>query len=295
MAECLCPALREVLLANVVLNPHLCQQLLEGPTALDTHAHNSANPLEHIPVRPFFTEVCHVLLQWDRGGRFPIVLERLDHLPELPEVAELEERIATLSPDVQALVRLWASGGNILTSVHSVLEKLGVEGVLRCLRLRRTFATLDAVCNHRCFPIDKAWLVDSFRAVHSGNLTAGARALAKHCHRVSSSAFWGGELKGSEAAKNAQAEAILQKLLANAAWLNIHMLPHGSPCFEVRTQEGYGARWVYVAARECSLADTDAHEEHESASLRSPRRWAVLFRGFLEPQMPDGHDVGWRH
>lgn len=43
---------------------------------------------------------------------------------------------------------------------------------------------------------------------------------------------------------------------------------HFSKVFEVRTAEGYGARW---------LADGSD------------------FRGFLEPQMQDGHAKGWRH
>ena len=37
---------------------------------------------------------------------------------------------------------------------------------------------------------------------------------------------------------------------------------------EIRTIEGYGVRWL--------------HDGSE-------------FRGFLEPQMEDGHSVGWRH
>lgn len=37
---------------------------------------------------------------------------------------------------------------------------------------------------------------------------------------------------------------------------------------EIRTIEGYGVRWL--------------HDGTE-------------FRGFLEPQMEDGHEVGWRH
>ena len=42
----------------------------------------------------------------------------------------------------------------------------------------------------------------------------------------------------------------------------------GGQVLEVRTADGYGAQWSADGA---------------------------AFRGFLEPQMPDGHAVGWRH
>jgi hypothetical protein len=60
----------------------------------------------------------------------------------------------------------------------------------------------------------------------------------------------------------------LKRILRDAAWLNIHMLPHNKVMFEVRTLNGYGVRW--------SLPQ-------------------VKFRGFLEPQMEDGHEKGWIH
>ena len=43
---------------------------------------------------------------------------------------------------------------------------------------------------------------------------------------------------------------------------------HDVRVIEVRTMEGYGVRW-----------------KHDGSE----------FRGFLEPQMTDGHTVGWRH
>ena len=58
------------------------------------------------------------------------------------------------------------------------------------------------------------------------------------------------------------------RLLDNASWTNCHMLPHGVEVFEVRVAQGYGARWS---------AD------------------GLVFRGFLEPVMADGHRLGWRH
>jgi hypothetical protein len=58
---------------------------------------------------------------------------------------------------------------------------------------------------------------------------------------------------------------VLNRILEDATWINIHSLPHDIKVLEVRTREGYGARW-----------------------FQNP----LEFRGFLEPQMPNGHQTG---
>lgn len=57
------------------------------------------------------------------------------------------------------------------------------------------------------------------------------------------------------------------KLIMECQWINIHQLPGDLPIIELRIKEGYGIRW----------------------QLNS------LFRGFLEPQIPNGHEIGWKH
>lgn len=68
---------------------------------------------------------------------------------------------------------------------------------------------------------------------------------------------------------------MLQRVLRGATWSNIHTLPRedGSSLwvFETREGAGHGARW----------------------ELLPDGRY--FFRGFLEPQMEDGHERGWRH
>jgi len=44
-------------------------------------------------------------------------------------------------------------------------------------------------------------------------------------------------------------------------------LPGDLPIIEIRVKEGYGMRWQLDG----------------------------FFRGFLEPQMPNGHENGWKH
>jgi len=150
-----------------------------------------------------------------------------------------------------------------------LLRLLGVEGLRRCLGLRTTAGTIADV-----LPPCLSQLVASFRrrnsedATCSALLTAGARALAKHCKR-SRDGWWGDGLSGTEEQKNRRADDKLVEIIGNPAWENVHALPHDVVVYEVRNHQGYGARW------ECTPP--------------------FKFRGFLEPQMEDGHSVGWVH
>ncbi|KAI9026494.1 hypothetical protein CLU79DRAFT_833388 [Phycomyces nitens] len=103
----------------------------------------------------------------------------------------------------------------------------------------------------------------------TNQLTVGARALSKHSHRDTQNKFWG-VCTGTEKAKNEHANSVLANILCDSVWSNLHMLPHAKVVYEIRQSLGYGARWV--------LDDG---------------KW--LFRGFLEPQMEEGHSVGWVH
>lgn len=118
-------------------------------------------------------------------------------------------------------------------------------------------------------PPSRKLLLASFTAKHSPNseLTVGARDLAKHFHRDKSDSWWG-NCSGSEAEKNRHALQIMQNVLDNAVWINIYWLPHDVFIIKARQDQGYGLRWSADGSN---------------------------FRGFLEPQMIDGHEVGWRH
>ena len=93
----------------------------------------------------------------------------------------------------------------------------------------------------------------------------GARALCKHAHR-STEGFWG-KVSGKEKHKNELAEKVLQQILDECVWVNLHILPHEQVIVEIRIAKGYGARWT---------ADGG-------------------FRGFLEPLIEGGHEKKWRH
>ena len=108
-------------------------------------------------------------------------------------------------------------------------------------------------------------------------LSVAARARAKHAHRGQQEQFFG-VVRGSAETQNLAAHEIIVRLLQEAVWINIHTFGGtGTPCLEVRVVSGYGARWT---------ADW---------SLDPANPTSVEFRGFLEPQMEDGHEKSWKH
>ena len=81
--------------------------------------------------------------------------------------------------------------------------------------------------------------------------------------------------------QNIVAEEILIRVINEAVWINCHVFGgvDDLPVLEVRVESGYGARWSLH--RQDKDSDCDKSE--------------VTFRGFLEPQMEDGHKWHWRH
>ncbi|CAG8702897.1 22411_t:CDS:2 [Gigaspora margarita] len=131
------------------------------------------------------------------------------------------------------------------------------------------------------------------RASISNILTVGAKAFSKHCHRDTSGSFWG-VCNGSEKQKNEQANRALAKILTNAAWINLHSLPHDTRVFEVRNPDGYGARWE-IRESQCQQLQSQMDSNSIANSVNNNDGTNIMFRGFLEPQMKDGHSKGWVH
>ncbi|KAJ7143322.1 hypothetical protein C8R43DRAFT_1015098 [Mycena crocata] len=135
----------------------------------------------------------------------------------------------------------------------------------------------------------------AFVLPNSVGLTAGARAWSKHAHRsqpqamsedeqrtVESSTGWWGTPSGPVAVINERALALFWKVMNAATWKNLHWLPHQVLVYEVRVAEGYGMRWSQDQSG--MQTDGDRLQTHD---------WT--FRGFVEPMMEGGHEVGWRH
>ncbi|XP_046553008.1 uncharacterized protein LOC124262547 [Haliotis rubra] len=218
------------------------------------------------PIHPLYRELGNMLTIWMQEKYCPALnLPKYDLLDEKTYAESRNAVIASITPLLEGLKTLWTMWGReeIKFRIREVLLLLGKRGILDLFGIRKTVGTKEI------WPVSKEKLIKSFKEKHSPNseLWVGARALAKHFHRDNSNSWWGTST-GTEMDKNEHALKTLNKIMDNATWINIHWLPHDVIIVEMRQEEGYGARW---------LAD------------------GSMFRGFLEPQMVDGHDVGWRH
>lgn len=136
----------------------------------------------------------------------------------------------------------------------------------------------------------------AYQVPNNVGLSAGARAWTKHAHRsqelhpakVSKAAKgepgWWGRAQGPRAVLNEKALALFWRIVGAASWRNLHWLPHQVLVYEMRVPEGYGMRWSQ---------DQSAKEGEEEESAVKERPW--IFRGFVEPMIENGHEVGWRH
>lgn len=165
--------------------------------------------------------------------------------------------------------------------------------------------------------------LEAFLVPNKAGLTAGARAWSKHAHRSGNdradiidpaslrakSVKWWDVPSGPVKLINMRAEELFWKVWRGATWRNLHWLPHRVLVYEVRVPEGYGMRWaqdlahsedVSLTTQPNDTAQLNMHHLHDAAigtsmiasDSESPS-W--IFRGFLEPQMEDGHKLRWRH
>ncbi|EEE51942.1 hypothetical protein OsJ_33576 [Oryza sativa Japonica Group] len=122
-----------------------------------------------------------------------------------------------------------------------LLAGLGSDGLGRLLGMVKTAGTVQDG-----LPPPRSVLISSCMKLHQPNvngcsLTDAARAMAKHVHR--SSDGWWGSFHGSDVKKNQLASEIIDHLLRECCWMNIHLTQPYGPVYEIRVHEGYGARW----------------------------------------------------
>ena len=148
--------------------------------------------------------------------------------------------------------------------INKIFIDFTSRDILTFLGIRRTKGSID-----NYIPLDEDILINKFKELNNpkSKLTVGAKALCKHSHRSVTESFWPGQ-GGKEIEKNENAEKMLNLFLNECVWINIHLLPHNLIIIELRIDKGYGIRW--------QINDG-------------------MFRGFLEPQMEDGHEKGWIH
>lgn len=75
-------------------------------------------------------------------------------------------------------------------------------------------------------------------------------------------------MKGPEMHQNEVARSTLLRILEHCTWMNIHLFPHEVIVLEIRVESGFGCRWDLTSG---------------------------FFRGFVEPYMENGYEVGWIH
>ncbi|XP_011091624.1 uncharacterized protein LOC105172005 isoform X1 [Sesamum indicum] len=148
----------------------------------------------------------------------------------------------------------------------SILSGLSYSGIQKLLGFVQTIGT-----NPESLPPPSSTLLSTFLApnnpdVKGSTLTNGARALAKHANR-SSEGYWGAP-RGNDSEKNKHAMDVIIRLLTQCSWMNMHIVPPHGIVFEIRNDDGYGARWSGDGTK---------------------------FIGFLEPYTVDGHSNRWKH
>lgn len=217
-----------------------------------------AVPIKGLPRRPLCNDLAWRLWAWkclDASNNLLVAAETLG-------MYECEQAELPLPPSSRHHLRRW-------------IEDAGENGILRLLGLRNTTGT-DA---RRLLPPARMQLLSAAAQKHSPKfqLSVSARARAKHAHRGTENFF--GAAKGNPEQQNRDALDIVNRLIEEAVWINLHIFSGtgGDPVLELRLESGYGARW----------------SGHWKDGSRLPIK--VEFRGFLEPQMEGGHELKWRH
>ena len=148
--------------------------------------------------------------------------------------------------------------------IKFLLKEIGADGVHLLCGIRRT-----AGSDRSLYPPPTSQLMLAFNELHKGQaLTVGGRAFSKHSIRDSAK-FWG-VCSGKNDYINEEAVRCVDRIVARAAWNNVFALPGEAKAYEVRERIGYGVRWEF-------------------------KKEGIMFRGFVEPVMKDGHEKRWRH
>ncbi|KAF2078590.1 hypothetical protein CYY_000090 [Polysphondylium violaceum] len=244
----------------------------------------------YYPPKPFYKHLSILFMSWNQCKQFPIKFDSLDGLFEVDKSEQEKDNIIA-QPDINSNSN-GNSGNNAINPItyfrnmneqvfnffanlennenkalffNEFFKNLNNRNLLTLFNVRKTKLSLDTYFLE-C-PIDLIKHANQLHAPKSKSLlTVASRALCKHGIR-SENSFWGSD-KGPEMVKNKRAEKVLVKVLSDSFWINIHLLPHNIPIIEIRNSQGYGLRWSATGD---------------------------FFRGFLEPQMEDGHEKGWKH
>ncbi|KAJ3031340.1 MAPK protein hog1 [Rhizophlyctis rosea] len=258
--------------------------------------------------RPYYLPVLQIVLLWAKEKRYPFTDAHARCVKVVEEVGDLKERLQDLSSLISSLTSTVTSHPDptlsaLSSAFKTFLTSLTIPQVLLLLGHRLTTGSAQDTLPPSLPHCIQAFVQKHPRDNSKGDgekLTVGAKALSKHCHRDGTDRWWG-DVTGTVSAKNRHAVNVLARIFANAGWMNIHSLPHNTRVYEVRTMQGYGARWYITDLPPDTESETTSEEKKKKKTHTlgakipiSPTR-TLEFRGFLEPPMEGGHDVGWRH
>jgi len=268
---------------------------------LDGRVEDRVLILKGIPRRPYYQELSRrILLLHRHYNNNMLDMGIANEKSELMEInylnhREEEPQLRTFPRPLIAADELGLSEINASSKIHCLpqesitisnctkwLNMINEEGIRELLGLRTTIGT-----EIKCFPPDITDLIDAANKPITNKpnakppiMTVAGRARAKHSHRGETDQFFGVS-RGNNIEKNEAAIAIIMDMIRDAAWINIHVFGTvEAPIMEVRNKMGYGARW-----------SADWNRNNGEWSKPSD----VVFRGFLEPQMDEGFEKGWRH
>ncbi|VDM04072.1 unnamed protein product [Schistocephalus solidus] len=129
------------------------------------------------------------------------------------------QRIIELAQPIPQMLRYWTPE-QFRRRVELLLGIVGKRGMLDLLQMRKT------VGSRNVFPFTREEIIESGKELHHrfAELTLAGRAVAKHAVRDSTKAWWG-ECTGTEEEKNARGQVLIERVLDEALWINIHGLP----------------------------------------------------------------------
>ncbi|KJA22553.1 hypothetical protein HYPSUDRAFT_40941 [Hypholoma sublateritium FD-334 SS-4] len=247
-------------------------------------------PVPYPPPSPL-TASESTLLASMRTPRLPLPDPHCHGMSELPDTARLRARVSAILQQRRGESRISSSNAMTDADADAGAEPVDENSALFVHLAHGLACTAGSALGSAPPPADAC--LAAYCTPNRVGLTAGARAWSKHCHRSdvpatgdaaadARSAGWWGRAKGPVAAINAGALALFWRVVRGATWRNLHWLPHAVLVYEVRVPAGYGMRWAQDQASAAA-----------AGGVGDDAPW--VFRGFLEPPMEGGHEVGWRH
>lgn len=212
--------------------------------------------------RPLFHLICDKLIFYKETGKF-ISPPEFKFFPSDETFAVVSQFLKDNKSELDNVNLL------IPASIQGFLRNIGIVGISIMCNKRKTTGSEISL-----FPPPTEELMKVFQSVFTNDknpipLTCGGRAFSKHSIRDSSK-FWG-VCTGSNSIVNTNALKCIERIVATSVWNNVFILPLDVFAYEIRQERGYGARWEFK------------------------KDGSISFRGFLEPPMPDGHLLKWRH